>query len=93
MPSSIWFPLSCAQVRAVALTPHAGHEQKVFARKRIAEYLHVSIRHIRELQARRAIPFYRLGRVVIFDLEEVTQALALYKTLAIDRLQLEGGAK
>lgn len=34
-----------------------------------------SLRHLRNLQKRRAVPFYKLGRLVMFSPEEVRQAL------------------
>ena len=47
-----------------------GHEPFVDV-KAVAEFLGSSERHVRELVYRRAIPFYKVGRLLRFRLSEV----------------------
>ena len=48
---------------------------KLFRQKELAVALRVSERSIRNWQDRRIIPFVKIGRVVLFDIEKVISAL------------------
>jgi excisionase family DNA binding protein len=52
-------------------------------KKRLAEYLQCSIRHITNLQKSRIIPFYRIGRAIRFKICEVEAALKAYQLKSI----------
>jgi excisionase family DNA binding protein len=50
--------------------------------KELAEKLHVSERCLRNWQERRIIPFVKIGRVVLFDIEKVMIALERFERKA-----------
>jgi excisionase family DNA binding protein len=56
--------------------------QKLFRQKELAETLRVSERSIRNWQERRIIPFVKIGRVVLFDIEKVMSALERFERKA-----------
>ena len=45
----------------------------------LAEHLDTSERHIRGLVARRAIPYFKVGAFVRFDLDEIDEWLELHR--------------
>jgi len=55
---------------------------KLFRQKELAEALHVSERCVRNWQERRIIPFVKIGRVVLFDIEKVMSSLERYERKA-----------
>jgi excisionase family DNA binding protein len=56
--------------------------QKLFRQKELAETLRVSERSIRNWQERRIIPFVKIGRVVLFDIEKVMSSLERFERKA-----------
>jgi hypothetical protein len=55
---------------------------KLFRQKELAEALRVSPRCIRNWRERRIIPFFKVGRVVLFDIEKVMCALERFERKA-----------
>ncbi|HVM60847.1 MAG TPA: excisionase family DNA-binding protein [Verrucomicrobiae bacterium] len=49
----------------------------------LCETLGISRRTLNNWQHRRVVPFYRIGRRVLFDLAEVDEALKRYRCIAI----------
>jgi DNA-binding transcriptional MerR regulator len=47
--------------------------------KQCAEALSVSVRTLRYWRQRRIIPYFKVGALVFYDLEEVLRALSTYK--------------
>ena len=45
-----------------------------------AEYLHTTVRHVRELVYKRQIPFTKVGRLVRFDLDQIDAWLDTHST-------------
>lgn len=50
-------------------------QQKLLTHSEVAGLLGVSVRHVKSLQARRLVPFVRLGRLVRFDPAQLREAL------------------
>jgi excisionase family DNA binding protein len=50
--------------------------------KELAEALHVSERCIRNWQERRIVPFIKIGRVVLFEIDKVMSALERFERKA-----------
>jgi excisionase family DNA binding protein len=55
---------------------------KILRQKQLADELHVSERLIRKWQERRVIPFIKVGRAVLFDLDKVLAALEKFERKA-----------
>lgn len=55
---------------------------KLFRQKELAGALHVSERCVRNWQERRIIPFVKIGRVVLFDIEKVMSSLERFERKA-----------
>jgi excisionase family DNA binding protein len=53
-----------------------------FRQKELAEALLVSQRCVRNWQERRIIPFVKIGRVVLFDIEKVMSSLERFERKA-----------
>jgi excisionase family DNA binding protein len=60
----------------------SGIMQRLFRQKELAEALHVSERCVRNWQERRIIPFVKIGRVVLFDIEKVMSSLERFERKA-----------
>lgn len=54
-------------------------------KKDVANLLKFSLRKVDYLMARHAIPFYRIGRSVRFDMEKVLRALNKYEIHEVGR--------
>jgi excisionase family DNA binding protein len=50
--------------------------------KELAEALHVSERCIRNWQERKIVPFIKIGRVVLFEIDKVMSALERFERKA-----------
>jgi excisionase family DNA binding protein len=64
------------------LTPAPCVVTKILRQKQLADELHVSERLIRKWQERRVIPFIKVGRAVLFDLDKVLAALEKFERKA-----------
>jgi hypothetical protein len=53
-----------------------------FRQKELAEALHVSERCVPNWQERRIIPFVKIGRVVLFDIEKVMSSIERFERKA-----------
>lgn len=49
-----------------------------------AEHLGITHRHLRELVTRREIPFHKVGRLVMFDKDDLANWLAANRVEAVD---------
>jgi len=88
------FAESAPQVRLLATEEGAESAPKVrllVTEEDLAFSLNVSERHLRELRARRLIPFIKLGRVVRYRMADVERALTDHLTLNA-RFTDKGGA-
>ncbi len=56
--------------------------RQLLRQKQLAEALHVSDRCIRNWRERRVIPFIKVGRVVLFDMEKVMSSLERFERKA-----------
>ena len=54
-------------------------EETLVREKQCAEALSVSVRTLRYWRRRRIIPYFKVGALVMYDLDEVLQALKIYK--------------
>jgi hypothetical protein len=59
-------------------------DQKLVREKECADAVSVSVRTLRYWRRRRIIPFLKVGTLVIYDLDEVLQALKTYKRESIN---------
>lgn len=53
----------------------------------LAESISVSVRSIDNLMSKKIIPFYRIGGIYLFDLEEVNEALRRFRVEAVGESQ------
>jgi DNA-binding transcriptional MerR regulator len=54
-------------------------DAKLVREKGCADALSVSVRTLRYWRRRKIIPFFKVGALVMYDLDEVLQALRAYK--------------
>jgi hypothetical protein len=54
-------------------------DEKLIREKKCADALSVSVRTLRYWRRRRIIPYLKVGALVMYDLDEVLQALKIYK--------------
>jgi DNA-binding transcriptional MerR regulator len=54
-------------------------EEKLIREKKCAEALSVSVRTLRYWRRRKIIPFFKVGALVLYDLDDVLGALKTYK--------------
>jgi hypothetical protein len=59
-------------------------DQKLVREKECAHAVSVSVRTLRYWRRRRIIPFLKVGALVMYDLDEVLQALKTYKRESIN---------
>ena len=59
-------------------------DEKLIREKKCAEALSVSVRTLRYWRRRKIIPFFKVGALVMYDLEEVLQALKTYERKSIN---------
>jgi hypothetical protein len=64
-------------------------DQKLIREKKCADAVSVSVRTLRYWRRRRIIPFLKVGALVMYDLDEVLQALKTYKRESISRKKAE----
>jgi hypothetical protein len=54
-------------------------DAKLIREKKCADALSVSVRTLRYWRRRKIIPFFKVGALVMYDLDEVLRALRTYK--------------
>ena len=54
-------------------------DEKPIREQKCADALSVSVRILRYWRKRKVIPFFKVGALVMYDLDEVLQALRTYK--------------
>jgi hypothetical protein len=59
-------------------------EQKLVREKECADAISVSVRTLRYWRRRRIIPFFKVGALVMYSLDDVLQALKTYKRDSIN---------
>lgn len=59
-------------------------DEKLIREKKCADAVSVSVRTLRYWRRRRIIPFLKVGALVMYDLDEVLQALKTYKRESIN---------
>jgi len=72
-----------AMNQALEISADTGTKPRFLRPLDLAKTLNVCERTVREWQAKKVIPFVKVGRVVLFDLEKVISTLDRYERKAI----------